>query len=79
MPDKPQTLVTVATYNEMENLPRLVEQIFHFVPQVDVLVIDDNSPDGTGQWCQQKRAEDGRVLPLAGRENSAWARPPSPA
>ena len=59
MPDKPQTLVTVATYNEMENLPRLVEQIFRFAPQVDVLVIDDNSPDGTGQWCQQKRAEDG--------------------
>jgi len=45
-----KTLVTVATYNEMENLPRLVEQIFQFAPDVDLLVIDDNSPDGTGRW-----------------------------
>jgi dolichol-phosphate mannosyltransferase len=59
-----KTLVTVATYNEMENLPRLVEEIFHIVPQVDILVIDDNSPDGTGQWCDRQRAEDPRITCL---------------
>jgi len=56
-----RTLVTVATYNEMENLPRLVEEVFQAIPQVDLLVIDDNSPDGTGQWCDRKGAEDPRV------------------
>ena len=45
----------VATYNEMENLPDLVGQIFKFLPQADLLVIDDNSPDGTGKWCQEQQ------------------------
>lgn len=56
-----RTLVTVATYNEMENLPRLVDEICRAAPEVDLLVIDDNSPDGTGQWCDRKGAEDPRV------------------
>ena len=56
-----KTLVTVATYNEMENLPALVEEIFRFAPEADLLVIDDNSPDGTGAWCDRKHAEDPRV------------------
>jgi len=56
-----KTLVTVATYNEMENLPGLVEEIFRVVPEVDLLVIDDNSPDGTGDWCDRKAAEDARL------------------
>jgi dolichol-phosphate mannosyltransferase len=58
------TLVTVATYNEMENLPRLVEDIFRYVPQADLLVIDDNSPDGTGQWCQQQSGKEPRIACL---------------
>ena len=54
-------LVTVATYNEIENLPRLVEEIFQYAPQAHLLVIDDNSPDGTGGWCDRRAAEDPRV------------------
>lgn len=54
-------LVTIATYNEIENLPRLVEAIFEHAPQVDLLVIDDNSPDGTGDWCDERAAQDRRV------------------
>lgn len=61
MSNSKKTLVTVATYNEMENLPSLVDEILRIAPQVDILVIDDNSPDGTGQWCDRKRAEDARV------------------
>lgn len=57
----PRTLITVATYNEIENLPRLVEEIFAVAPQVEILVIDDNSPDGTGAWCDEKGASDPRV------------------
>jgi dolichol-phosphate mannosyltransferase len=57
----PQTLITIATYNELENLPRLVDEIFAQAPDVHVLVIDDNSPDGTGRWCDEKHAQDSRV------------------
>ncbi len=63
-PTRGETLVTVATYNEMENLPRLVEEILRHVPSVDILVIDDNSPDGTGQWCDRQRAENPRLACL---------------
>jgi dolichol-phosphate mannosyltransferase len=56
-----ETLVTVATYNEMENLPRLVDEIFRHAPDVHLLVIDDNSPDGTGRWCDERAGQDPRV------------------
>jgi len=56
-----KTLITIATYNEIENLPRLVEQIFRHAPEVHLLVIDDNSPDGTGRWCDEKGKEDPRL------------------
>jgi dolichol-phosphate mannosyltransferase len=59
-----KVLVTVATYNEMENLPRLIEEIVHFAPHVDILVIDDNSPDGTGRWCEQMRVENPKIFCL---------------
>jgi dolichol-phosphate mannosyltransferase len=64
MSDNGKTLVTIATYNEMENLPRLVEEIFQFAPQINILVIDDNSPDGTGQWCDQQHAVNPQLLCL---------------
>ncbi len=55
------TLVTVATYNEIENLPRLVAAIRDAAPDVDILVVDDNSPDGTGRWCDDQRERDPRL------------------
>lgn len=60
-PHQARVLITVATYNELENLPDLLEAIFAEVPRVDVLVIDDNSPDGTGRWCDERAAGDPRV------------------
>jgi dolichol-phosphate mannosyltransferase len=56
-----KTLVTVATYNEIDNLPLLVAEIFQYAPQVDLLVIDDNSPDGTGRWCDEQAEKDPRI------------------
>lgn len=56
-----KTLVTVATYNEIDNLPLLVAEIFRHSPQVDLLVIDDNSPDGTGRWCDDQARQDARI------------------
>lgn len=61
MPEPAKVLVAVATYNEIENLPRLVEEIFAALPAAHLLVVDDNSPDGTGQWCARKAAADPRV------------------
>jgi dolichol-phosphate mannosyltransferase len=58
---RPRTLITVATYNEIENLPPLVDEVFDYVPLADLLVIDDNSPDGTGEWADRKAAEDSRL------------------
>lgn len=44
-----ETLVIVPTYNERENLPPLAERLLALPVAVDVLVVDDNSPDGTGK------------------------------
>ncbi|MDA1055813.1 MAG: polyprenol monophosphomannose synthase [Planctomycetota bacterium] len=59
-----RTLVAVATYNEIENLPRLVDEIFQHAPDVDLLVIDDNSPDGTGRWCDEHVQQEPRLACL---------------
>jgi dolichol-phosphate mannosyltransferase len=55
------TLIALATYNEIENLPDLVRDIFAFAPDVEVLVIDDNSADGTGKWCDEQAAHEPRL------------------
>jgi dolichol-phosphate mannosyltransferase len=49
-------LVALATYNEIENLPTLVAAIRAQLPDADVCVVDDNSPDGTGLWCDEEAA-----------------------
>lgn len=54
-------LFVLATYNEIENLPRLVDAILATVPQADVLIVDDNSPDGTGKWAQTASQNDIRI------------------
>ena len=46
-----QVLIIIATYNEIENLPRLIDELSHLIPTANLLVIDDGSPDGTGAWC----------------------------
>lgn len=48
-----KTLVSIATYNERENIQHLVAAIREAVNGIHVLVIDDGSPDGTGDWCAQ--------------------------
>ena len=46
-------LTVVATYNEIQSLPKLVQQLYDVLPNQSILVIDDNSPDGTGKWCDE--------------------------
>jgi len=54
-------LVAMATYNERDNLTALVHDILKVMPAADVLVIDDNSPDGTGRLADELAAGDLRV------------------
>lgn len=57
----PRVLIAIATYNEIENLPEITKVIHDLVPYADLLVIDDNSPDGTGRWAEQKSREAPRL------------------
>lgn len=54
-------LVLVPTYNERENLPLIMHRIRASVPAADVLVLEDNSPDGTGDVADQLAAGDERI------------------
>jgi len=54
-------LVTVCTYNEAENLAALVTEIHAHAPDADILVVDDNSPDGTGRLAEQLAEDDPRI------------------
>ena len=56
--------VVLPTYNERENLPLIVPRILEAAPQVDVLVVDDNSPDGTGTIADELAAREPRVRVL---------------
>jgi dolichol-phosphate mannosyltransferase len=58
---EPRVLASLCTYNERANLAPLIHEIHHVVPAADVLVIDDNSPDGTGQAADALAAADPRI------------------
>ena len=59
MPER--ALVVVPTYNEAMNLPLIVPQILAQDPGIDVLVVDDNSPDGTGELADRMAAAEPRI------------------
>jgi dolichol-phosphate mannosyltransferase len=54
-------LVSLATYNEAGNIAALIAEIHKVVPHADVLVIDDNSPDGTGRIVSELAQRDPRI------------------
>ncbi len=60
-----RALVIVPTYNESENIARIVPQILSQDPRLEVLVVDDNSPDGTGEMARQLASENPRVHVLS--------------
>jgi len=64
------TLIIVPTYNERENLPRMAATLLALPVAVDVLVVDDNSPDGTGKIADELAAQHPQihVLHRAGKE-----------
>jgi dolichol-phosphate mannosyltransferase len=56
-----RVVVLIPTYNERENLPRIVARVRTAVPAVDILVLDDNSPDGTGAVADDLAGQDPQV------------------
>lgn len=58
---EPRLLVSLATYNEAGNIASLIAAIHAVVPAADILVIDDNSPDGTGRIVEDLKAKDPRI------------------
>lgn len=56
-----RALVIVPTYNEASNIPPLIPQILEQDDRLDVLIVDDGSPDGTGKIAARMAAEDSRI------------------
>ena len=54
-------LVVIPTYNERENLGPILDRLHKALPDVDVLVVDDGSPDGTGELADERAAANDRV------------------
>ena len=63
-------LVVVPTYNERENIERIAQRLRSANPTVDLLVVDDASPDGTGKVADELASEDERVHVLHRTEKS---------
>ncbi len=57
----PKTLIVTPTYNEKDNLPLFVNAVRGAMPEADVLIVDDNSPDGTGKLADDLAAHDPHV------------------
>lgn len=48
-----KTIVIIPTYNERDNIVALVKKIFSLIPEISILIVDDNSPDGTGKEVEK--------------------------
>lgn len=54
-------IVVIPTYNEIENIPRLLPILLDLIPSIRIVIVDDSSPDGTGELVEQMAAVDGRI------------------
>lgn len=61
LPDTGSVLVVIPTYQERQNLPSIITRVRASVPAAHVLVVDDNSPDGTGEIADELAAADDRL------------------
>ena len=56
-----KTLIIIPTYNERENIMAIMDRVLEVDPTASLLVVDDNSPDGTGTIVEQRSKEDDRI------------------
>jgi len=64
MPDAPTRLMIVPTYNERDNIDRLLSELRAADPELSILVVDDASPDGTAQIVRTRSRSDPRIQVL---------------
>ena len=69
-----KTLIIVPTYNERENLPRMAQRLLGLPVPVDMLVVDDNSPDGTGKLADELAAKHPQIHVLHRVEKNGLGR-----
>lgn len=69
-----KTLVVVPTYNERENLPPLSQRLLALPTPVDLLVVDDNSPDGTGKLADDLAARHNCIHVMHRQEKNGLGR-----
>ena len=65
-----KTLVIIPTYNERENIERIVPLVLEKDPSIHVLIVDDGSPDGTGQLADGMAKEDNRIFVIHRKNKS---------
>ncbi|MCE9643655.1 polyprenol monophosphomannose synthase [Candidatus Parcubacteria bacterium] len=56
-----KTVIVIPTYNEAENIVKIIPHVREFLPEVDILVVDDNSPDGTGNIVRSMMSTDAHL------------------
>jgi dolichol-phosphate mannosyltransferase len=56
-----KALIIIPTYDELENLPRLLPEVLSKDEIIDVLIVDDNSPDGTADWVEKEMKNNPRI------------------
>lgn len=64
----PSLLVVIPTYNERSNLPELSQEILSALPDCEILIVDDASPDGTGEWCAAQKSSPIHLLSRSGKK-----------
>jgi dolichol-phosphate mannosyltransferase len=69
-----ETLVIVPTFNERENLPQIAERLMTLPVAVEMLVVDDNSPDGTGRLADELALTNSRIHVMHRREKEGLGR-----
>lgn len=68
------TLVVIPTYNEIDNVQPIAEAVLRALPGADVLFVDDNSPDGTGQLIDSLRDSEPRINVIHRKEKQGLGR-----
>lgn len=65
-----ESLIVIPTYNEKDNIERITHAILEVEPSLEILIVDDNSPDGTGQIADELAQQDSRIFVLHRQEKS---------
>ena len=59
--EKKKILIIIPTYNELENLPKLIPEVLSKNENIDILIVDDNSPDGTAGFVKDEAKKNSRI------------------